>query len=237
MARERPLLEELLDGAPDRSVLDLGCGTGEHVAFFASLGARAVGLDRSASMIEAANDHAVQGSCRFIQGDALDARTALGTEPPFGLAICLGNMLPHVLEDADLDRFASSARACLAAGGSLLTQSLNYQRIEAAGVRHLPVNVRPGDDGREIVFLRLMSPAASGRILFFPTTLELDPSADEPVVVKGSRRVELRAWTAGELTRAFTGAGFDVAVHGDMQRGGFDPATSHDVVIVATASR
>ena len=33
--REGPFLLRLLADAPDDSVLDLGCGTGEHVAFFA----------------------------------------------------------------------------------------------------------------------------------------------------------------------------------------------------------
>ena len=60
--REAPFLLALLDRAPERSVIDLGCGTGEHVAFFADTGVRAVGLDCSEAMISAARDHERLGS-------------------------------------------------------------------------------------------------------------------------------------------------------------------------------
>ena len=79
-------------------------------------------------------------------------------------------------------------------GGLLLIQILNYEDILATGKRHWPVNVRPGDGAKEIVFLRLISAGDAGRVLFFPPTLELDPDADEPLSLTMSRRVELRAW-------------------------------------------
>ena len=69
--REGPFLRRLLDAAPDRSVLDLGCGTGEHTAFFADEGARAVGVDRSEAMLTAARDHEAAGRGRFLEGDLL----------------------------------------------------------------------------------------------------------------------------------------------------------------------
>jgi len=99
-------------------VIDVGCGTGEHVAFFAEAQGRSVGLDRSDAMVAAAKDHEVSGKGRFVLGDALDSRAALANESPFGLAICLGNVLPpHVTEDADLARFLASVRDVLLPGG------------------------------------------------------------------------------------------------------------------------
>ncbi len=233
IARESPWLRELLETAPETSVLDLGCGTGEHVAFFADEGARAVGLDRSEAMIEAAREYEADGRGTFVLSDALDARDALRGHAPFGLAICLGNMLPHLREDAELDRFLAAAHDLLRPGGALLIQMLNYARILAGGIRHLPVNVREDEDGGEIVFLRILTPAEDGRILFFPTTLALDPDAEEPITVKTTRRVELRAWTADDLAPHFERHGFDVTLHGNMQGGPFDPETSHDLVVFA----
>ena len=234
IAREAPFLLSLRDRAPERSVIDVGCGTGEHVAFFAAADMRAVGLDRSESMIRAARDHEEAGKGRFVLGDAIEARAALGDEPSFGLAICLGNMLPHMAEYADLARFLASLHDILLPGGLLLIQILNYEGILATGKRHLPVNLRPGDDGKEIVFLRLMSPAEDGRVLFFPATLELDPHAEAPLTVTMSRRVELRAWTRADLVPALAAAGFDVAFHGDMTGGEFVREDSPDLVVVAT---
>lgn len=240
--REAPLLLELLDAAPDRSLLDLGCGTGEHVAFFAQQGARAVGLDLSAAMIESAREHEVAGHGRFVLGDALHAAQVLGDEPPFGLALCLGNVLPHLTDDEQLDQWIAALHQVLVPGGLALVQLLNYGRLLDGGQRYLPLNFRPvpedqpGSERSEIVFLRLMRDEGDGRVLFFPTTLQLDPDADEPVRVVSSRRVPLRAWRDEDLRLRLEAAGFTVEFFGDMTRGPFEPSASQDLVFVARRS-
>jgi trans-aconitate methyltransferase len=47
-------LIDLLQVAPDEEILDVGCGTGDHVARLAQLGARVQGVDASPDMIEQA---------------------------------------------------------------------------------------------------------------------------------------------------------------------------------------
>ncbi len=66
--REAPFLREVLETAPEASVLDLGCGTGEHADFLASRGFRAVGIDRSEAQIAKA---------RRVRGAARAGRAAL----------------------------------------------------------------------------------------------------------------------------------------------------------------
>lgn len=229
--REAPLLTAVLGRAVDPSVIDLGCGTGEHVAFFASRGARAVGLDRSEAMITAARDYERAGRGRFVLGDFAEADRLLADEPRFGLALCLGNMLPHLLEDSELERFLEILGMLLVPGGRALVQILNYRRILEEGVRALPVNLRPGDAGEEIVFLRLMKPLERGRLLFFPTTLSLKHDAETPLSVVSSRRVELRAWTDLDLLARFAVHGFRASCFGSMTGAAFDPRTSNDLVI------
>ncbi|NNM32311.1 MAG: class I SAM-dependent methyltransferase [Gemmatimonadetes bacterium] len=232
--REGPWLLALLDGAPERSVVDLGPGTGEHTAFFADQGARAVGVDASESMVEAAREHEAAGLGRFVLGDIRNADAVLVDEPPFGMAVCLGNVVPHLTGEDDLESLSRAVARILLPGGRFLIQLLNYDRILSQGIRHLPLNFRPGEAEEEIVFLRLMKPASDGRVLFFPTTLSLDPTSDEPVAVSGSKRVELRAWTAEDLTTSLEGAGFTVDLRGDMMGGAFHPESSNDVVVLAT---
>lgn len=233
--REAPFLLRLLDSAPDRSVLDLGCATGEHVAWFAQQGARAVGVDSSESMIEQAREHERAGHGRFVEADALGLREPLADEPRFGLAICLGNMLPHVLEEAELCRMVTGVHEMLLPNGLFLLQILNYERILAQGIRHLPLNFLAGDrDGEEILFLRVMKQAPPDRLLFFPTTLTVDETSEEPVRVRQSRRVELHPWRAEELERILGESGFIPSHHGDMTGRAFDPARSNDLVIIAT---
>ena len=167
------------------------------------------------------------------QGDVLAARAALEDTAPFGLALCLGNMLPHLETEAELDLFVAQVRDILRPGGVFLLQILNYVPVLAGAKRVLPVNVRAGDDGREIVFLRVMKAVPPDRVLFFPTTLSLDPDAEEPLRVESTRRVPLRAWTRADLEPRFRAAGMDVACHGDMEAGPFDPDRSSDLVLVA----
>jgi len=230
--REGPFLTEALERAPERSVLDVGCGTGEHTAFFARLGARSMGIDRSEEMISRAKDYEARSEGRFLLGDVTRA-PELRKEPPFGLAICLGNMLPHIIEEATLEALLNAVRDALLPGGLLVLQILNYRRILDQGIRHLPVNFREGDGEEEIVFLRLIKPVSSQRILFFPTTLVVDAEGSEPVSVRRTKRVELRPWTAEQLVPAFEGAGFQVELHGDLEGGEFVEQESHDLVLVA----
>lgn len=232
--RESPFLLRLLDAAPDRSVLDIGSGTGEHVAFFAQQGARAVGVDASEGMIEQAREHERAGNGRFLRADARQMSATLAGEPRFGLAICLGNMLPHLLEEEDLRRVASETAGALLPGGLFLLQMLNYERILAQGVRHLPLNFVAGDrEEEEILFLRVMKQVPGERLLFFPTTLTIEAGSDEPVRVRQSRRVELRPWRPESLERILGECGFSPSLHGDMTGRAFDPARSNDLVLVA----
>lgn len=238
--REGPLLRRLLADAPDRSVIDLGCGSGEHVAFFAAEGARAVGIDRSESMIEAARVHERAGLGRFLLGAVEGAPALLAEEPAFGLALCLGNVLPHVPDREALDAFLGAVHAVLRPEGVFLLQLLDYERILANGDRHLPLSFGDGDGGEEIVFLRLLRSTAGGRLLFFPTTLVLDPDADAPVRVEATKRIELTPWTRARLEPAFDAAGFDVDWRGDMAGRPYVEGASADLVGIArrrTAAR
>ena len=51
--REAPFLRRCLEAAPEKRVVDLGCGTGEHAAFLASEGWDVLGVDHSAAQIAA----------------------------------------------------------------------------------------------------------------------------------------------------------------------------------------
>ena len=76
---------------------------------------------------------------------------------------------PHRPDDqysrVNYRRLIASLHDVLLPGGLLLIQILNYEGFLATGKRCLPVNLRPGDDGKEIVFLRTMSPGEDGRVL------------------------------------------------------------------------
>ncbi|HSP16796.1 MAG TPA: class I SAM-dependent methyltransferase, partial [Thermoanaerobaculia bacterium] len=206
--REWPLLQEILGTAPSKRILDLGSGTGEHARFLASHGFDVTGVDSSPSMLEKSVTEKAEGNVRFVEGDIRDVDRVV--EGKFGAAICVGNVLPHLTEADDLQRFARSLRNVILPGGPVFIQILNYDRIEAKKERALPINFLPDPDDPKatIVFVRLMELQPDGRVIFIPSSLKLRPDREEPLELVSSQRVEVRGWRHKDLERAFRDNGF-----------------------------
>lgn len=229
--RERPLFERIFANVPDKSLLDIGCGTGEHARFFASLGFRVLGVDASESMIEKARDAENPESVTFALGDMRTLDDSVSGR--YGGALCIGNALPHLTDESGLEAFAKGLHNCLLPGAPVLLQILNYDRIIARGERYLPLSFRPDEEG-EIVFLRLMKPNPDGSVLFFPSTLLLTDDEDEPLKLVSSRRVPIRGWRSAELKTVMESAGFSaIELSGDVGGSPYDPESSGDIFLVA----
>ena len=251
LEREGPFLEETLvrpaeqAGLP-RRVVDVGCGSGEHCAWFAERGWNAVGIDIKESMIESAREltgsHPSGGTTRFQQMEGAMVHEL--PEAPFGAAMYVGNGTAFMHEHAELVRTCSGVARALAPGAPFLIQTLNYQRIESLPLRALPVNVRPypedPDSDSELVFIRVLKPRPEdGFVTFFPIGLELHPSAnpeeDPPeVLVRSAKQFDHRAWKREDFAAALDEAGFEsVRFFGGMKGEAFDVEQSHDLVITA----
>ena len=96
------------------SVLDIGCGTGEHTLFLSSRGHEAWGIDAVPAAIEKAKEKAAERNvpARFMVFDALRL-SALGRQ--FDTAIDSGFF--HTLSDTDRPVFASELGKTLRPGG------------------------------------------------------------------------------------------------------------------------
>jgi SAM-dependent methyltransferase len=227
---EGPLLQRVLEAAPAKRVLDLGCGSGEHARFLNALGFEATGVDASPSQLEAARAAEPQG--RYVQAGltALDAGILGGQ----GGAICVGNTLPHLCEEAEVSAFLGSLAQCLLPGAPFLLQLLNYDRILERGERTFPAVLRPGGaEGESIVFLRLMTHHGGGHLSFLPATLRYRPGAAEPLELIAAQEVALRGWRRAEVEALLRANGFRVQeVLGTMTGEAWNPGSS-DLVVVA----
>lgn len=97
---ELPDLMNLFRKNKVERVVDIGCGTGEHVIEFAKHGLIAFGIERSRLMVDAANNkvkmlpEVVRKRIRFIAGEYEDLLPELMREE-FHAATILGNSLSH----------------------------------------------------------------------------------------------------------------------------------------------
>ncbi len=230
LQREAPLLLRALGAGPSRRVLDLGCGSGEHSRFLAAQGFEVTGLDASCSQVQAATEADPQG--RYLQASLTALPVAdLASQ---GGALCLGNTLPHLCEEADLRAFFAGLAACLSPGATFLLQLLNYDRILDRGERTFPLVLRPGEvEGEDTLFLRLMTHHGGGRLTFTPATLRHRPGAVPPLELLAAEEVALRGWRRAEVEVLLQASGFRVReTLGTMTGEAWGP-TSSDLVVIA----
>ena len=122
-AAECDLIEKLFQRystSPVSSIVDFGCGTGNHVFPLSSRGYSLVGVDRSEHMLAIANDRLRKTpdsqKARFEQGDI---RTAdLGRQ--FDAALIMFAVLGYQIENKDVLATLKTARHHLKAGALLI---------------------------------------------------------------------------------------------------------------------
>ena len=227
--REAPLLLRVFASAPERRLLDLGCGTGEHSRFLFANGFAVTGLDASPAQLAAAREG--EPGPEFVVGSLEEVG---GLVPAgFGGALCLGNTLPHLVGEEAVRRFLEGLASRLLPGAPFLLQIVGYDRILGRGERTLPTNFRPGDaPDEEIVFVRLMTHGAGGDVVFTPATLRYRPHGEPPLELVSSRNVPLHGWRRGELEPLLSAASLPVEEAWGGMRGEPWSEGSSDLVLL-----
>jgi len=110
----RALLDSLPSGRP-LDILDFGCGPGRDLAYFKSLGHRAVGLEGSSNFCRMARDYS---GCEVWQQDFLNLKL-----PPDSFDGIFANASLFHVPSQELPRVLSELRAALRPGGILFTSN------------------------------------------------------------------------------------------------------------------
>lgn len=118
----RRLLDEVLRRYPPqvRTHLDVACGTGIALRFFAEHGFQSTGADLSIAMLSMARER----SRRLVDADA----RALPFRGSFGLITCLYDSLNHMMDPDDLLRSFREI-AALMSQDSLFVFDMNHPRV------------------------------------------------------------------------------------------------------------
>jgi glycine/sarcosine N-methyltransferase len=225
---EAGFVRQLFEGFRVRSVLDAACGTGRHAMEFARWGLEVTGTDLSAPMIDRARENAGDLPVRFLVAGLGEHRQK--APGPFDAVTCLGNSLPHLLDEPALDEALADFRAVLRPGGLLLLQNNNYDAILSQQKRFMGVANRE-DQGTEYLFFRFFDlgpELLTFHIVTFAKTAGSWSFSEEST----PQRPVLRRDLAPRLARM----GFrDIALFGDARGGRFDEATSPNLLVAARA--
>jgi SAM-dependent methyltransferase len=116
------------------SVLDVGCGTGEHAIFFERRGHDVLGVDAAPSAIAKARVKATahDSAAQFLVADALDLGD-LGRV--FDTILDCGVF--HVFDDVERPRYAASIHAALRPGGRFFTLVFSEREPPGYGPRRV----------------------------------------------------------------------------------------------------
>jgi malonyl-CoA O-methyltransferase len=119
IALEEPVVREAIGDVTGLEVLDLGCGTGRHSLWLASVGATVTGVDFSEGMMEEARAKPGAEAVRFLAHDL--ARPLPFAAGSFDVVVS-GLVLEHL---AALDTFFAEARRVLRPGGCAVVSAMH----------------------------------------------------------------------------------------------------------------
>jgi ubiquinone/menaquinone biosynthesis C-methylase UbiE len=113
---EAPQVERLLGDVNNKTLLDVGCGTGRHALRYANAGARVTAIDFSSGMLAKAREKAGAERIQFLEHDL--AKPLPFDESSFDRVLC-SLVIEHI---ADLELlFAEMYRVCDPAGTIVVT--------------------------------------------------------------------------------------------------------------------
>lgn len=118
-----------------KQMLEIGSATGILTAACNAEAYPIQGLELDPEMVKIAqNQHP---AVVFRQGNMLDLDRIYG-QLTFDAMVCFGNTIVHLKDLAEIELFLAKAYKQLAAGGKLLIQFINYDRIIDHAIRALP---------------------------------------------------------------------------------------------------
>ena len=233
---EIPLIEKILDEvkSPKRQqlrILDAACGTGMHALALAKAGYQVAGADFSAEMIKKAKINAASAGMELrFEAIGFGSLTSVFGESHFDVVLCLGNSLPHLIQDEDVDFALIDFNACLKPGGLLLIQDRNFDAVMQKQDRWMePQAFQEGVE--QWIFERFYDFNPDGTIGFNIVNLHRKGTSEWSSEVVSTL---LKPQIGDMLQKKAIRAGYKpVNIYGTLGRDPFDPQTSGNLILIA----
>jgi glycine/sarcosine N-methyltransferase len=222
--REKPAFQRIVTEYGIRSAIDAGSGSGFHALLLAQMGVHVTAADISAKMLDRVRDHAreMHLPIDLVQSSFQDLADSVHEK--VDAVFCLGNSIPHLLNDEDVKGALTGFATVLKPGGVLVAQILNYGKILAT--RERIVGVQQRNDAMFIRFYDFIDPLVRFNIL----SLQQRGVVWKPAL----QSTLLRPLFREDLGQHLAAAGFEASdFFGTMSMDNYVLLESRDVVVVA----
>jgi len=112
-----------------RSIIDVGCGTGNHAIRLSRLGYEVTGADISPTMLKIAKEQDKEAKIRFIQADMKELERVIPKSQKFDAAICLGQTFYHLITNKDVQTFLNGLHKILKRNQLFIFNARNARKI------------------------------------------------------------------------------------------------------------
>ena len=206
-AAQLAFIEREVGALPGKTILDVGCATGELSYHLALKGANITAIDLSNSLLSKAKASRPHERITYRWANMLHTARLFGRSK-FDSVVCFGNTLVHLMNPMQMRDFFSGVLTVLKPGGVFLLQILNYDEIFKEKPATLPLI-----ETENLLFERKYQYEEGTREILFDTKLTLKGSG-----ATIENQTELLGIGSSDLTLLM-----DVAGLKDIQLyGGFD---------------
>jgi glycine/sarcosine N-methyltransferase len=173
-------VENEMGSLTGKSILDVGCGTGELAYVLAQKGAFVKAVDLNDALLREARKYRSHDNLVYCNANMLHI-ASLFERTSFDSVICFGNTLVHLLNHRQTGEFFSGVKSVLKPGGIFFLQILHYDYIFQEMVDTLPYiendavkferNYRFIAGSREIRFITRLTIKMTGEVIENETSL------------------------------------------------------------------
>jgi len=146
-------LEGLFRDYGCESVVDIGCGTGNHAIRLSRSGFKVTGLDISSAMLKIAKEKNQEAKIEFIQGDMRKIENLIPKGQKFDAAICLGTTFSHLIKNKHVQALLNGLHKILRENGLFIFNARNAGKIDEDRLNRLILDHTIVDERLQLLLL------------------------------------------------------------------------------------